>query len=138
MLLLMFEIGGRLLGLPARRVVEVVPSVPLEPYLARAHACVGIANYRGGQIRVYDLTLHMCGRPAASSLTTRIIVVDDMRGSSAVRVGLLAENVTETINVKNDAVFNFNPVESQTDVRPDCVAALDIDAMLTSFDASES
>ena len=138
MLLLMFEIGGRLLGLPARRVVEVVPSVPLEPYLARAHACVGIANYRGGQIRVYDLTLHICGRPAAASLTTRIIVVDDLRGSTAVRVGLLAENVTETINVKNDAVVIFDPTASRVAVRPDCVAALDIDATLTSFDASET
>lgn len=137
MLLLMFEIGGKVLGLPARRVVEVVPSIPLEPFLSSSRACVGLANYRGAQIRIYDLTLHIRGQPAVVNLTTRIIVVDGSHGGMTTRVGFLAENVTETINVLNDDTMMVDPTSIQSEVPSGRVAALDVDATLVSLDLPE-
>lgn len=134
MLLLMFEIGGKILGLPARRVVEVVPSIPLEPFLSSSRACVGLANYRGTQIRIYDLTLHIRGQPAVVNLTTRIIVVDGSLGGTAARVGFLAENVTETINVVNDDAMVVDPTSIRSDIPTGRVAALDVDATMASLD----
>lgn len=138
MLLLMFEIGGKVLGLPARRVVEVVPSVPLEPFLSSARACVGLAHYRGAQIRIYDLTLHIRGHSARVNLTTRIIVVDGSIGGKITRIGFLAENVTETVNVAVDHALVVDLTSLRSDVPAGYVGALDVDATLAALESPDT
>jgi purine-binding chemotaxis protein CheW len=68
-LLLVFEVGGRTLGLPSDRVIEVVRAVAVTP-LPKAPALVeGVINVRGALVPVLDVRarLGLSARPLAAS-----------------------------------------------------------------------
>lgn len=97
MLFLLFQIGDDGCALAVDQVVEILPLVGLKK--AR-HAPPGIAgsfDYRGEFVPVIDLSALELGRPAAARLSTRIIMTHYEGGGRFRLVGLIAENVTETL-----------------------------------------
>ncbi|MBI5460600.1 MAG: purine-binding chemotaxis protein CheW [Gammaproteobacteria bacterium] len=105
MLYLLLRMGTERYALEARRIVEVVPLVTLKP-LPHTPACVaGLFDYRGTWVPVIDLCQLTHGQDCAAHLTTRIVLVKYPAGAAHTHIlGLLAEQVTETVKFK-DADF---------------------------------
>lgn len=102
MLYLLLRTGTERYALEVQRVVEVVPLVTLKS-LPHAPACVaGLFDYRGTWVPVIDLCQLTGGRNCATHLTTRIVLVQYPAGAAHTHVlGLLAEQVTETVKLKD-------------------------------------
>jgi len=104
MLVLPFRIGDSWYGVEAREVVEVVPHVPLRPCPGAPDYVAGLLNHRGCLVPVLDLGLRMGAPPCGPRLSTRILVVL-YPGTAGVprRLGLLAESLTATLTLEEDA-----------------------------------
>ncbi len=89
MLLLFARQDEATFALDAARVVEVLPSILLEPPVGEPSRVEGLFRYRGRVLRAVDLGRLVVGRPARNLLSARLIVVDDPR----VAVGTAAHAV---------------------------------------------
>lgn len=104
MLVLPFRIGAAWYGVDAREVVEVIPHVPLRPCPGAPPYVAGVLNYRGSVVPVLDLGLRTGAPPCAPRLSTRILVATyPGRDSVSRRLGLLAESMTATLALGEDA-----------------------------------
>lgn len=111
MLALLLHAGSDRYAVDARRIVEVVPAVPLRAIPAAPPALAGLLEYRGRTIPVVDLSRLLRGEACQALLTTRIAVCDlDAVGQLAAqgpsagrRIGVLAEGVTRLIEVDPEA-----------------------------------
>ena len=95
MLLLLVHIAGQLYCIRATSVLEVIPRVPLQPVPYAPAPLAGLLHYRGDVIPVLDLRTLLADGPSDAFLNTRIVVVE----SSSRRVGLIAERLTETLEI---------------------------------------
>ena len=100
MTLLLFEAGGARYGLDIRQVIEVIPPVPMRP-VAHAPAWLGgLILHRGALTPVVDASTLLCGTPASTRFSSRIVVAKYTNdGSAERRVGLLVERATDTVNI---------------------------------------
>lgn len=102
MLYLLLRMGTERYALEARRIVEVVPMVEFRPLPHAAPYVAGVFDYRGAVVPVIDLCRLATPSACRALLTTRIVLVDypDKDGGTRV-LGLLAEQVTETVKLKD-------------------------------------
>jgi chemotaxis-related protein WspB len=104
MLLLTFRVSDDLYAVAAERVVEVVPRIELRP-IPHAPACLaGLFNYRGKAVPVIDLGILLGSTPCLERLHTRVILVDEPGGRGTHLIGLVAENVSDVMVVRDDQV----------------------------------
>ena len=98
MLFLVFEVDGNRFALAASGIVQVLPAVRVSEVPGAPPGVAGVAVYAGSTVPVVDLTQLLAGRPSASHLDTRMIVVGytDRRGDERL-LALLAEHATATI-----------------------------------------
>ena len=97
MLFITFKLGDERYALEAERIVEVLPRVDLQKVLRAPAGIAGTLNYHGEFVPVLDLSQMILGRPAPSRLSTRILVAR-VKGDQDFRLlGIIAENVTETM-----------------------------------------
>ena len=101
MMLLMFKVNDNRYGINVVDVVEVVPCVPLQKLPRSPLNIAGLLNYRGNVIPVIDSSQLLGDSDVRSCLSSRIIMVRSDRMKSCC-IGLLAENVTETIKIDDD------------------------------------
>ncbi len=107
MLYLLLRTGNERYALEARRIVEVVPLVLLKPVPHTPPYVAGLFDYRGNWVPVIDLCRLTSGQDCSSHQTTRIILVDYPGADGHTNIlGLLAEQVTETIKIKDS---DFHP-----------------------------
>jgi len=92
MLFLVFHLGADRYAIPAKNIHEVVPLASLRLAPQAPEGIAGILNYHGNPVPVADLAQIVCGRKAALTMHTRIILVSS--GDSPV-LGLIAENATD-------------------------------------------
>jgi len=108
MLFLIFELGHDRYALPAALIAEVLPVVRIKRVPHAPSGVIGVFNYHGAPVPVIDLSELTLGRPAASRLSTRLIVVSypDRNGhgqnqgqskSQSRLLGLIAERATDTM-----------------------------------------
>lgn len=111
MLYLLLRMGSGRYALEARRIVEVVPMVEFRPLPHAAPHVAGVFDYRGAMVPVIDLCRLATPETCRALLTTRIVLVDypGQDGTSHV-LGLLAEQVTETVKLK-DGDFQSSGIE---------------------------
>jgi chemotaxis-related protein WspB len=101
MLMLLFQLGNSQYALSTREVVEVAPQVKLDPIAGAPAYVAGLFNYRGQHVPIIDLCSVINNKRCGDSFTTRIILVDFPLASGGNRtLGLLAERVTETIEIE--------------------------------------
>jgi chemotaxis-related protein WspB len=101
MLYLLLRTGNERYALEARRIVEVVPLVEFRPLPHTAPYVAGVFDYRGVVVPVVDLCRLATPHDCRARLTTRIVLVDYPGADGQPRVlGLLAEQVTETVKLK--------------------------------------
>ena len=101
MLLLLFEIANGRYALDINRIIEVVPLVNLKKIPITSDYVSGLMNYRGEGIPVIDLCQLVDSVPFEDALSTRIIIVNyPIENEVNKPLGLIANNVTETIRTK--------------------------------------
>lgn len=102
MLFLLFELGQDRYALDATRIVEVLPLVGVKRMPQAPAAVAGVFDYRGAAVPLVDLAQLALNRPARSSLSTRIVVVNYADAGTNRLLGLVAEGATATL--RRDAV----------------------------------
>ncbi|MGL4464584.1 MAG: chemotaxis protein CheW [Planctomycetia bacterium] len=98
MLALQFSVGDGRYLLPVEQVVAVVPWVHLKPMLHAPVQFAGIMMYRDRAVPVVDLGILLGEAPCPPRLSSRIVLVEN-DGAEQRLVGLLAERVTDTVDV---------------------------------------
>ena len=102
MTFILFQIGADRYALEIRRVAEVLPRVKLKVIPQAAAGIAGVFNYHGRPTPVVDLTALVLNRPAATSLSTRLLVVHFPAADGTIRLlGLLAEQATGTVRFES-------------------------------------
>lgn len=122
-MMLLFRINDNLYGLDIADVVEIIPNVPLQVIPRAPDYIAGLLTYRGATAPVVDLSMLIVGRRARLSLSTRIMLVRHPTADAA-WVGLLAEDVTETVKFNVDA-FTHPGLDIGDDALVDGVAVSD-------------
>lgn len=99
MLHLITHFDGQAYAVEVARMVEVLPLVRLQRGPGPEH--LALFRRRGRLTPAIDLSRLLLGRPFEPRLSTRILVVQ--RDGAGDPVGLVAENVTETRHISEDA-----------------------------------
>jgi chemotaxis-related protein WspB len=101
MLLLLFEIDNGQYALNINQIIEIVPLVKLKKIPTTPDYVTGLMNYRGNGIPVIDLCQLIDNVPFEDALSTRIIVISyPIKNKGNTPLGLIANNVTETVRTK--------------------------------------
>ena len=97
-LFLLFGLGEDRYALPAAQIVEVIPFLHLKKLPQAPLGVAGVFDYHGTPVPAIDLSQLAVGKPAARSLSTRIILVQypGSRATSHI-LGVIAERATETL-----------------------------------------
>ncbi|NUQ28380.1 MAG: chemotaxis protein CheW [Acidobacteriaceae bacterium] len=112
MLFLLLQLGDDRYALKANQIVEVLPLLQLKKLPQSPTGVAGVMDYRNSPVPVLDLSELAIQRPSKPKLSTRIVVVNLADGQDDVRlVGLIAENVTETLQ-RDPGDFVFSGIES--------------------------
>jgi chemotaxis-related protein WspB len=99
MLFLQFQLGAVRYAVEARRVVEVIPLVNIQPLADAPPGVAGLFNYRGRPVPALDLARLTQGRPSEERLSTRILVVQCQGGAGTARLlGLIAEQAVKLLH----------------------------------------
>lgn len=135
MLLLSFNISKERYVIETKNIVEIVPMVILKKIPGAGDIIAGMLNYHGQAIPVIDINALCSTGSARKSLTTRIILVK-YRGSRL--LGVLAEKVTETINIKESnfeelgvKVSNYDFLGKITEHDDKLLQLINVDQLLT-------
>ena len=106
MLFLLFNIATDAYAIPADRVREVIPNVPLRACPAAPAYIAGLLNYHGKITPVVDLCRLLTPSGCAPALSTRIMLVTYTARDGRERLlGLAAETVTNMLE-KREADFS--------------------------------
>lgn len=101
MLLLLFEIDNGRYALNINQIIKIVPLVKLKKIPTTPDYVTGLMNYRGDGIPVIDLCQLIDNVPFEDALSTRIIVISyPIKNEGDKPLGLIANNVTETVRTK--------------------------------------
>ena len=101
MLLLLFEIANGRYALDINQIIEIVPLVKLKKIPTTPDYVSGLMNYRGEGIPIIDLCQLVDSVTFENALSTRIIVVNyPIKNEGDKPLGLIANNVTETVRTK--------------------------------------
>jgi chemotaxis-related protein WspB len=115
MLFLVFQAGENRYAIDASQAIEILPLVYWKPLAAAPAGVAGIFNYRGTPVPLIDLTELMTQKTSRTWMSTRIIVVNrgPESGDGTVLLGLLAEQVTETLRL-SEVDFRHSAVASSS------------------------
>ena len=96
MLVVIFRVSETRYAIACRLIVEVIPLVVLRPMPHAPASVSGSFVYRGALTPVIDLCQLMGGYTCPMRLSSRIILTEcTLPDQSSIKVGLLAEHVTE-------------------------------------------
>jgi chemotaxis-related protein WspB len=102
MLVLLFYGGNDLYAIDSFYIVEVIPRVSFRKIHHVPEYVAGLFNYRGVILPAIDLCHLIQGTPSRSHLSTRIMIVKYPHPNQPLQyLGLMAERVTETLNISN-------------------------------------
>ena len=111
MLVLTFRVDHILYAVPVNQVIEVVPRVNLRLIPHAPECFLGLLHYRGTAVPVIDLGLLMGRAACGDRLDTRILLVHHSgSGGSVDRLGLLAEQVNDLVEVDDNRMAMRSPL----------------------------
>lgn len=114
MLMLLFYIGEDHYAISGKQVVEVISLVKLQKLSQAPKYVAGLLNYRGDIIPVIDLCELLTKNQHSHKFSTRIIIVSYMSAQQTpYLLGLIAEKVTETLNIEESDLNHLRvPVDA--------------------------
>lgn len=135
MLLLSFNISNERYVIETSSVIEIIPVVTLKKIPGADTMVAGMLNYHGLPVPVVDINILCNSNPAKNSLTTRIILVKYLGKRM---LGLLAEQVTETLHIDADEfseagikVSNFDFLGKIAERGDKLLQLIDVDRLLS-------
>ncbi len=120
MMMLLFKIDGERYSLSVADVVELVPYVSLQNLPKAPGYIAGLMNYRGNIVPVVDLSILICDRPVERLMSSRIVLIKPVKEENRF-IGLLVENVTETIKI-DETTFTDTGISSEAGAFVDKIA----------------
>jgi chemotaxis-related protein WspB len=103
MMLITFNVGQDRYAQKVHTITEIIPMVNLNKIPLSEKYIKGVFNYRGDPVPVIDLCELYTGEPCAERMSTRIIIVNyEDHNQQTHTLGLIAEKVTESINMDMD------------------------------------
>ncbi len=111
MLVLLFHIGDIRYTIKCEKIKEIAPMVTLKQVPHTPEYFAGFFNYRGEIVPVLDLCQLIQGSPCRMRLSTRIILVDYMMNDADRVLGIMAERVSKTVEMPDDA-FSLPAIHS--------------------------
>ena len=115
MMVLGFSAGSDAFGISIEYISEVIPLLHVEPSNVDVKGLLGVFDFRGSRIPLFDLRLAKEGVEANAALSTRIILLES-RGLS---VGLFAENVVELFEVSEGETLAGRAIVVPEDIIPE-------------------
>lgn len=106
MLLLTFQIGKERYAVRATEVIEILPLTTIRKIPQAPAYIAGMLDYRHHILPVVDLVQLTQDRQHSKVLSSRIIVMNYPVENKNMSIGLIAEKVTDTINVSDDTLTN--------------------------------
>ncbi len=107
MLLLSFYIGTERYAISAKEIVEILPLTRLKKIPKAPGFILGLLDYRGTPSPVIDLCRLIEKRECNKVLSSRIIMIKYIDASDQSHtLGITAEKVTETFDIKRDDFFS--------------------------------
>jgi len=107
---LTLALGGEIFAVGASHVREILDLVPVTE-VPGAQACLnGLINVRGKVVPLLDLCLFIARRSAATSIDSRIVVVELPVAGTPTVVGLRADKVYEMTELTEDALEDTPPI----------------------------
>jgi len=106
MLLLTFQIGKEKYAVRATEVVEILPLTTIRNIPQAPAYIAGMLDYRNYVLPVVDLVHLINNRLHNKVFSSRIIVMRYPVANKNMLLGLIAEKVTDTINVSDDTLTN--------------------------------
>lgn len=103
MLLIKFKIGGEYYALDTDDVIEIIPAITFRPVPGTPDFFLGLFDYRGQILPVIDICQLTIGISSVIRLSTRIILLNFPFKDKKVILGLLAEDVTDVIDVEESS-----------------------------------
>lgn len=104
MLFLIFKVGNEKYAIHAKEVVEVVDLVRFTEIPQTPGYIKGLMNYRGKILPVIDLPFLFLNRDFKPMLSTRIILMTYKVKKKDEIIGVIAENITETLDFEKNSI----------------------------------
>ena len=103
MLCLSFNIDDDIFGISVNNIIEIIPMVKVKSLPHSPEILLGIINYRGEIIPLFDISTIIKNRKSQYLLSTRIIILNNENPQSKLKyIAFLAEQVTETIEYNKE------------------------------------
>lgn len=102
MLVLLISLGETQYAIDCKQIVEVISLVRLQNIAQMPEYVAGLLNYRGQIIPVIDLCQLLVNNQYEQKLNTRIIIVKFNQQETVYLLGLIAEQVTETLTIEEN------------------------------------
>jgi len=100
MLLLLFHLGSQQYALAAKQIIEILPLTTINAISRTPDYIAGLLDYRGRPVPIIDLCQLTNGNDYRRVLSSRIVLVNyTAKDRKIYPLGLIAEKVTETINI---------------------------------------
>lgn len=112
MLLVKFKIGNDYYAINTDDVIEIIPALTFRTIPGTPDFFVGIFDYRGQILPVIDMCQLTINRPAASCLSTRVILLTFPLKNRTAVLGLMAEDVTNVIDLE-ESCFQETGIASE-------------------------
>lgn len=104
MLFLVFQLEADRYAIEASQIVAVLPLLQAKAIPQAPAGVAGLFDYHGEAVPLIDLSRLALGRDAAPRLSTRVVVVRYPLAEGGWRkLGLIAEQVVETVRLQADA-----------------------------------
>ena len=104
MLLLTFQIGSERYAVRATEVIEILPLTTIREIPQAPSYIAGMLDYRHTILPVIDLIQLTQERNHKKVLSSRILVMSYPLEDKNMSVGVIAEKVTDTINISDDTL----------------------------------
>lgn len=108
MLLLTFQIGNERYAVRATEVIEILPLATIRKIPQAPNYISGVLDYRNQILPVIDLVELTESRPHKKVLSSRIIVMNYPLNDINASIGIIAEKVTDTIDIKDEELSSPN------------------------------
>ena len=108
MLLLTFQIGNERYAVRATEVIEILPLATIRKIPQAPNYISGVLDYRNQILPVIDLVELTESRPHKKVLSSRIIVMNYPLNDINASIGVIAEKVTDTIDIKDEELSSSN------------------------------
>lgn len=101
MLMLLVCTSDYTYAISSSQITEIIPRVKIKKIPLVPEYLVGQINFNGKPVPIADLSILVEGKPASLNMHTRIVLLQPQH-EKRTTFGIMAENVTETIDLKKE------------------------------------